>query len=271
MEPWTIVVVAVGSALVGAYVARRRTLRDVDVRIAAEHGRQRDLLEQVMEATSSGITVTDAQGRFTYVNRAYGQMVGHDAAALIGTSPLDVTLAEDAAVLARERGLRKTGVSSAYETRLVGHGGRVTPVLVSSVPRVEDGKVVGSIAAITDLSELKGVEEKLRVTNAELEQAITRANALAAQAERANRAKSMFLANMSHELRTPMNGIVGMASLLGETKLDAHQRHCVEIIETSAETLLELLNGVLDFSKIEAGRLELDVQELDVRSTIEDV
>jgi two-component system sensor histidine kinase/response regulator len=271
VEVLALAVVAVVSALVGALVARRRATRELEARIAAEHGRHSSLLEQVMQATASGITVTDAQGRFTYVNRAFAEMVGHEPAALIGISPVDVTLSDDAGILARERMLRKSGASSAYETRLIGAGGRVTPALISSVPRVEDGVVAGSIAAVTDLSELKGVEEKLRVTNSELEQAITRANELAAQAERANRAKSMFLANMSHELRTPMNGIMGMASLLGETKLDAHQRHCVEIVEASADALLELLNGVLDFSKIEAGRLELDVKELDVRSVVEDV
>ena len=106
-----------------------------------------------------------------------------------------------------------------------------------------------------DISKEKMMIEKLKLSKNE--------------AEAANKAKSEFLANMSHEIRTPLNGVIGFTDLLINSDLTPEQKQYAKIVNTSADSLLEIINEILDFSKIEAGKLVLDELKTDIIKLME--
>jgi signal transduction histidine kinase/CheY-like chemotaxis protein len=123
-------------------------------------------------------------------------------------------------------------------------------------------------------AELTASQTALQEINANLENEVAkRTHELAAEkeaAEGANRAKSVFLATMSHELRTPLNGILGYAQILARPKdLTPKQQEGVQIIQSSGEYLLTLINDILDVSRIEAGKVELQPSDFHFGAFIE--
>ncbi|NRB40199.1 MAG: response regulator [Pseudomonadales bacterium] len=92
-----------------------------------------------------------------------------------------------------------------------------------------------------------------------------------AMARAESQEKSEFLAKMSHEIRTPMNGVLGMLQLLGSTKLDAEQRHYLDVVNSSGQSLLSIINNVLDYSKVTQGHLELEMINFELPALVETV
>lgn len=131
-----------------------------------------------------------------------------------------------------------------------------------SVPYKHNKDEVGSMARAVDVFRLYLIKNK------ELESFLKHAKDLA---ERANLAKSDFLANMSHELRTPLNGIIGAGDLLVDTGVTDDQEKYLNIIVSSGETLLAIINDILDLSKIESGELDLYAETIVVKDFIDDV
>ena len=103
----------------------------------------------------------------------------------------------------------------------------------------------------------RGLEERVQERTLELEEARD-------AAEHASLTKSRFLAHMSHEIRTPMNGVLGVMDLLARTQLQPLQQRYLDLIRSSAEMLLRVINDVLDLSRIESGRVTILEEAFDL-------
>ena len=114
------------------------------------------------------------------------------------------------------------------------------------------------------IREIASLNNDFNLLKANLKQTLTHLQASMEDAQKASSFKSIFLANMSHEIRTPLNGIIGIIHLLKKDVYDESQLDNLQIMEFSANHLMELINMILDHSKIEAGEMELEIIEFDL-------
>ncbi len=199
--------------------------------------------------------MTGEKWRIEYVNPAFARMVGKPLEDIIGKSMDDFITSEDLPILSQERSRRLAGETTTYNFRLRRSDGEIVWVQVTGVPRWVGDGIVGSISVIADLTDRMVAENELLCAKE--------------AAEEAARAKAEFLANMSHEIRTPLNAITGMTGLLLDTSLDPDQRDCLEIVQSSADILISIINNILDFSKLEEGKRKIGNQPFDLHSCID--
>ncbi|WP_083468060.1 ATP-binding protein [Methylobacterium tarhaniae] len=222
-------------------------LHDLVWRTSESEERYRSLVEAQIEL----VVQRDLEGRITFANRGFADLLGTTPEALLGTMR-EADVVESGVMHQRADGARLVDLA----IQPAGGGPSRWFAFVETVTVGRDGRAE-MLRAGRDVTE--------RVEAARfLEEARSRAEA-------ASVAKSRFIASVSHEFRTPLNGIMGMADLMLDTPLNPEQRTYAEAVKTSGEALLSLIDGILDFSKIEAGRLDLAAEPFDPAALVESV
>ncbi len=229
-------------------------------------------LAQAVKQSPASIVITDKDGTIEYVNPKFTEVTGYSFEEAIGQNPRVLKSGEQSKEFYKE--LWET-ITSGREWRGEFHNKKKNGELYweyASISPIKDqrGVITHFIAVKEDITQRKQMEDELRRTNSLLEEAIEKANEMALKAELASKAKSIFLANMSHEIRTPLNAVIGMTALLLDTQLTEQQRHYAQVIKSSGEALLDLINDILDYSKIEAGKLELESTDFDLEELLDD-
>jgi signal transduction histidine kinase/DNA-binding response OmpR family regulator len=212
--------------------------------LADSEERYRSLIE-----AQGDLIVRRSEGRIVYANAAYAALLGKSEEEAVGS------LAVPRVLLARPAQALPDGGRLFDECIAAPEGERWLSWVETAVPVVAGQTVLQRV----------GRDITARIAG---ERALDEARS---RAEVASAAKSRFLASVSHEFRTPLNGILGMADLLGDTSLDAEQTTYVRALRSSGEALLGLVDEILDFAKVEAGKLELTEAPFDPSLLIEDI
>lgn len=241
----------------------------------------------IWEASCEAMFLTDAAGVILKVNRAFANLVEAEPADLEGKNIASLFRPEEGEKLRKDLEARyaSDGAKATLEHELHFAAGRCG-FYENSVTCVDiPGQSAQMLCILRDVTEQRrnaeelarakeaaeAVNRELIAANRNLEETGRLAREMADRAEALSAAKSDFLANMSHEVRTPLNGILGMTGLALETELASDQREYLELVKSSAEALLSLVNDVLDFSKYEVGKLALDCVEFSLRGLVRDV
>jgi PAS domain S-box-containing protein len=254
-EIWTRITIVCLFIIFGShaqYTINQRILAETALRESEEKFRS------IIESTPDGYYEVDLEGNFTFFNDSLCTILGYSRPEI---SQMNQRLALDETNSQKladtfNKVLESGDPAVSLSWSLVGKDGSQRFV-ESSVSLLKDpkGNPTGFGGFIRDVTQRHRAEALYRAKMA---------------AEAANRTKSEFLASMSHEIRTPLNSIIGLVDLMLSSKLPPDQREDLDVVKSSAYSLLSIINNILDFSKIEAGKLEFEQSPFSLEQFMDD-
>lgn len=205
-----------------------------------------ETLSAIINSSPVAIVVSDNEGKVKTWNHAAHKMFGWSADEMTA-QPFHRLVPKSAKAdycSVRERVLEGESFSG-VETERLCKDGSVLDIITSAAPVHDiDGKVIGIISLLMDITERKRSETELRIAKE--------------AADAANRTKTEFVANISHEIRTPLSAILGFAEMMFDSKQTVGERmNCIARIRHNVKNLTALIEDLLDLSKVEAGKFEV--------------
>ncbi|MDX2172764.1 MAG: PAS domain S-box protein [Bacteroidota bacterium] len=235
--------------------------RDISERKKIEENvrKQKEKYENIIANMNLGLMEVDLEEKIKFVNPGFEQISGYSSDELINKKASSLFIAEThVELMSNKMKVRMSGQSDMYEVLIKNKSGEYRWWMISGAPNYnEKGELIGSIGIHLDITLAKQLELELEMAKI--------------KAEESSKAKEAFLANMSHEIRTPLNAIIGMIRELKKEKLSEKQAYYVNSTSIASQHLFSVLNNVLDISKIEAGELQLEMQDFDLQTILNDV
>lgn len=222
------------------------------VRLERRLAETTDYLNLLIESLNDGFYAMDTQGRFSFCNQAFLEMLGMKGSEeLFQREAVEIVMPDEKKKVERMLERRRRGEKVFFETLLKRQGDIPLPVQISSAPLFRAGKFTGIVGIAHDLSERRRLEAMVERSHQDLEKAYEELSVL-------DKMKSDFIAIASHELRTPLSIIKGYsdAFMYGELgELTSFQLDKVKIMNARADQMTKIINDLLDVTRLEEGRL----------------
>ncbi|MBN1205075.1 MAG: PAS domain S-box protein [Myxococcaceae bacterium] len=245
---------------------------DQERRSEAERKSAEAKFQQLVETAHEGVWTADAEGRTTYVNRFLANLLGYSIEEMLGRPIFDFMDEEAQREAARQLELRRQGHPAMLELRQRHKDGSAIWVQVNASPlQDEQGRYIGSLAMLSDISRRRAAEEEVRRLNQELERRIAERTA---QLEFSNRELEAFAYTVAHDLRAPLRSITSFSDAILEDcpgQLDAVGQDYLKRIIGGARRMADLIDGILTLSRVNSTSLilrEVDLSAI-ARSVLE--
>ena len=224
--------------------------------------RYRELLTNISE----GMAIANLDENILFVNNSFADMLGYDCDELVGTNILDIIVEEDKEKILSQTDKRRNGESTSYTHGFVTKDGGQRIVRVSAVPsRDDDGKVDGTIAVVTDITERIQKDKEIQRLNEELAQ---RVEERTAELAAANKELEAFSYSVSHDLRAPLRTIDGFSQALLEDysdSIDSTGKDFLHRVRAAANHMASLIEDLLMLSRVaraEMDRVDVNLSEI---------